>query len=354
MNLSMKLAVATLCATFALAMQPLRPALSAEGNPVEKSAAPETKGPAAEQKAAHPVKSSPSDVVAKVGTTVITRAELDRAEAILLKQNPPQQPVTAEQKKQIDDYIIEQLTAAELLYQAGLKVEVKDIEKAVDEKIAQGKAQFPSTEEFEKVLKEQNLDEKLLRDFTRKEIIISNLVEKEIIPQIKVADEDVKKFYDENLDRYFRKPEQLKASHILIGVDQKDDEETKKKAREKAEGILKEIKAGKDFAELAKANSTCPSSAQGGDLGMFGKGQMVKPFEEAAFALKQGETSGVVETQFGYHIIKLTEKQEAQTVPLDEVKPKITEFLKGQKVQARVAEYVNELRGKTKVENLLK
>ncbi|MBT0662950.1 peptidylprolyl isomerase [Geobacter pelophilus] len=350
----MKLVVTALCATFVLAMQPLRPAVSAEQKPAEKAAAPVAQTAAAAPKAAEQTKPLPTDVVAKVGTTAITRAELERAKAILMKQNPPQQPLTNEQMKQVDDYLIEQLSSAELLYQAGLKVEVKDLEKTINDKISQGKARFPSTEEFEKALKEQNLDEKLLREYTKKEIIVSNLVEKEVASKIKVADEDAKKFYDDNLDKFFRKPEQIKASHILIGVDQKDDADAKKKKKEKIEGILKDVKAGKDFAELAKANSTCPSNAQGGDLGMFGKGQMVKPFEEAAFALKPGETSGVVETQFGYHIIKLTEKQEAQTTPFEEVKPKISEYLQGQKVQAKVQEYVNELKGKTKVEKLLK
>jgi peptidyl-prolyl cis-trans isomerase C len=326
----------------------------AETNPSEKSPAPKEMKPVDASKTAETKKTSPTDIVAKVGTTSINRSELERAKTILMKQNPPQQPLTDEQNNQINDYLIEQLTSAELLYQAGLKIEVKDLEKMVEDKIAQGKARFPSTEEFEKTLKEQNLDEKLLRDYTRKEIIVNNFVEKEIVPKVKLADEDARKFYDENLDKFFRKPDQAKASHILIGVDPQADADTKKKAKDKIDGILKDVKAGKDFAELAKANSTCPSSAQGGDLGMFGKGQMVKPFEDAAFALKPGETSGVVETQFGYHIIKLTEKQEAQTTPFEEVKPKITEYLKGQKVQANVQEYINELKGKIKVEKMLK
>jgi len=353
MKLSTKLIVSALCASFILAIQPPCQASGTEGTPAEKSAATANNTPT-EQKSAEQSKSSPNDPVAKVGTAVIIRAELERAKSILLKQNPPQQPLTPDQNKQIDDYLADQLTSAELLYQAGLKLEIKDLEKMIDDKISQGKARFPSPEEFEKAIKEQNLDDKLLREYTKKEIIVNNFVEKEIVPKVKVTDEDIKKFYDENLDKYFRKPEQVKASHILIGVDQKADDETKKKAKEKIDGLLKEVKAGKDFAELAKANSTCPSSAQGGDLGLFGKGQMVKPFEEAAFALKPGETSGVVETQFGYHIIKLTEKQEGQTTTLDEVKAKISDYLQGQKVQAKVQEFVNELKGKTTVEKLLK
>lgn len=350
---SRKFIYTAISAVFAMALHIGSTSASAAEKPADKVPAPATATPAVEQKASVPAKTSPSDVIAKVGNTAINRAELERAEQILMKQNPPQQPLSAEQKKQVDDYIIDQLTSAELLYQAGLKHEIKDLESKVEEKISQGKARFPSLEEFEKVLKEQNLDEKLLREYTRKEIIVSNLVEKEIVPKAKVSDEDAKKFYTDNLESYFSKPEQVKASHILIGFDQSADAEAKKKAREKADGILKEVKAGKDFAELAKANSTCPSSAQGGDLGMFGKGQMVKPFEDAAFALKPGETSGIVETQFGYHIIKSTEKQEKQTVPFEEAKPKIIEYLQGQKVQAEVQEYVKELKKKTKVEILL-
>jgi peptidyl-prolyl cis-trans isomerase C len=197
------------------------------------------------------------------------------------------------------------------------------------------------------------MNEPDLINLIRKDVIINNLVEKEIISKIAVTEADAKKFYDEN-GAQFKKDSQVKASHILIGVEPTATAEDKKKAKEQAESILKEIKAGKDFAELAKAQSTCPSKTQGGDLGFFGKGQMVKAFEDTAFGLKKDEVSGVVETQFGYHIIKLTDKKEAETVPFTEVKDKIINFLKNQKIQKGVQELVAAQKDKVKVEKLLK
>ena len=107
-----------------------------------------------------------------------------------------------------------------------------------------------------------------------------------------------------------KKPEQVKASHILVKVDAGADEAKKAEARKKIQEIQQKVKAGGDFEALATENSDCPSKAKGGDLGFFERGQMVKPFEEAAFALKPGEVSGIVETQFGYHIIKVQEKKD--------------------------------------------
>ncbi|KAF0221539.1 MAG: peptidyl-prolyl cis-trans isomerase [Geobacteraceae bacterium] len=298
-------------------------------------------------------KTSPSDPLAVVNGAAITRAEVARAVKVLLSQNRITQQVTPDQMKQAEEAALEQLISAEILYQAGLKLEIKDLDKQVEEKITQGKARFPSTEEYEKALKTADLTEKELKELTRKDIIVGNVVEKEIAAKITVPDQDVKKFYDENQDK-FKKGESVRASHILCGVDANASPEEKKKAKEKAEALLKKIKAGEDFAKLAKENSTCPSSAQGGDLGSFGKGQMVPPFEKAAFALKQGEVSDVVETQFGYHIIKLTEKKDAETIKLDETKDRIKDYLKNQKVQKAVADYITELKGKMKVEMLNK
>jgi peptidyl-prolyl cis-trans isomerase C len=184
-------------------------------------------------------------------------------------------------------------------------------------------------------------------------LIISNFIEQTIVPKVKVTEEDCKKFYDENIDK-FKRTETVKASHILCGVDAKATAEEKKKALEKAEKLKKELDGGADFAALAKANSTCPSSQQGGDLGFFGKGQMVPAFENVAFALKPGEVSNVVETQFGYHIIKVTEKKAAETVAFKDVRPRIEEFLKNQKIGAAVNDYLAEVKKTASVEFLMK
>jgi peptidyl-prolyl cis-trans isomerase C len=111
-------------------------------------------------------------------------------------------------------------------------------------------------------------------------------------------------------------------------------------------------KAGEDFAKLAESNSDCPSAKQGGDLDYFGKGQMVKPFEDAAFALKPGEMSGVVETQFGYHIIKVTDRKDAAKTPFEEVKGRITDFLKNNKVKEALEAKVAELKKVAKVDKV--
>ena len=317
--------------------------LSAFGDE-QKTAQPEQKtAPAVEKK------SSPSDVVAKVNGTAITRQDLDRAVKVLVSQNRLPQPLPAESLKQAEDAALDQLISAEMLYQAGQKLEIKDLEKRVDDKINENKAKFPSAEDFEKALKSVDMTEKDLKEFTRKDIVISNIIEKNIASKATATEADAKKFYDDNPDK-FKQEESVKASHILCGVDANASAEDKKKAREKAEALLKKIKAGEDFSTLAKTESTCPSSKQGGDLGYFSKGQMVAPFEKAAFALKPGEVSDVVETQFGYHIIKLTEKKDAGVVKFDTVKEKILDFLKNQKIQKGVSDYLNELREKAKIE----
>lgn len=309
--------------------------------------------PKEETVAAKEVKTSPTDPVAKVGKQTITRGEMERAINVLVAQNRMPKANSPEQRKQIESFAIEQLITAEMLYQDGMKHPPQDLDKQVTEKIAQTKAKFSTPPEFEAALKGANLTEKELEEITRKDIVISNFVEKELTAGIKVPDEEIKKFYDTNKDK-FKKDAQIRASHILCGVDANASAEEKKKAQEKATDLLKKLKAGEDFAKLAKENSTCPSSAQGGDLGYFGKGQMVPPFEEAAFGLKQGDVSGVVETQFGYHIIKLTEKKEAELVKLDEVKERISDYLKNQKVQKAVADHLKDQKDKMKVEILLK
>ena len=158
-----------------------------------------------------------------------------------------------------------------------------------------------------------------------------------------VTDEEVKRFYDAN-ERGFLAPEQVRARHILIRVPSDASGEEKKKAREKIEGVWGRIKKGEDFARLAaELSEDTNSQMNGGDLGYFTKGQMAKPFEEAAFSLKPGQVSGVVETEFGYHLIKVEDHQEARMVTFDAVKEQIRGRLRGEANRLKAEELIRKI-----------
>ena len=131
---------------------------------------------------------------------------------------------------------------------------------------------------------------------------------------------------------------QARASHILV------------KTEEDAQRIMKRLADGEDFAAVAKRFSSCPSRKNGGDLGWFDKGQMVPEFEKAAAALKLGELSDVVESPFGYHIIKVIDRKPADTVKFADVKDKIEDYLKSQKAQKPMSDYVEKIKKEVKVE----
>lgn len=328
-----------------------------KGEPAALAAAANTAAatePAADQKEkqAKAPAVSPDTTIAVVAGSTIKRQDLDRALSVLAAQNRLPDSISPEQRKQMESAALDQLIFAELMYQQGVKTPPEDLEKQVDFKLSQSKSKFQSPAEFEAALKGAGITEKELAEITRKDLIIGNFIDKTIAPTISVSDEEIKKFYDENSSQ-LQEPPQVRASHILIGVDSTASDEEKKKAREKAEALLKEIKGGKDFAEVAKSDSTCPSKAQGGDLGFFGKGQMVPQFEQAAFGMKVGEISDIVETQFGYHIIKVTDKKDGEAPKLEELKDKISTYLKGLKIQKAVFDYVTKLRKEAKVEIML-
>jgi peptidyl-prolyl cis-trans isomerase C len=159
-----------------------------------------------------------------------------------------------------------------------------------------------------------------------------------------VTEQDIKEFYDKNPNEFTG----VRASHILIRP-QGADEASKKIAREETEVVLKEARGGADFAELARKHSADGSAQQGGDLGFFTRGKMVPEFSNAAFALQPGQISDVVETQFGFHIIKVTERKE---IPIAEATEKIRQFLTEKRRRERQQAFVAEVKGKSKIEVL--
>lgn len=331
------------CMTVAVVVSALSVSVVAGATAAEKTTAPVA---AAEKTTPLP------DPVARINGVAIPAADLQKALNAFSK-SPAAAQVPPGKEKELQQFLLNQMLGAELMYQIAEKTPVKDQDKKVADAVARLKTRFKTDDEYKKGLQEQGMTEQSLQELIRRNVIIENYIEQVIVPKQQVSDAEVKAFYDKNPDA-FNQPEQIRASHILITVDPKASAADKKKAKEKIEALLKQIKAGIDFAKLAKEQSGCPSSKQGGDLGYFGKGQMVKPFEDAAWALKPGEVSGVVETQFGYHIIKLSEKKPAGKIPFEDVKLKIADSLKRQKVSEAINATLEEAKKKAKIEILLK
>lgn len=287
------------------------------------------------------------EIAASVNGKAITRAELDR-EVLNLSHRYSMQPQNSSIPGDIESKALDNLISKQLLYEESQKAKIKVDDSEVSENLQQTISKFPNKEAYESALKRENINEEELKNEIRYSLAIQKYVENKYVSKTIITDEEIKNYYDSNPD-LFKHPEMIKASHILIGVDSQADETKKTEARKKIDDIEKELKTGKDFAELAKKYSECPSSSNGGDLGTFKRGQMVQAFEDAAFALNPGEVSSVVETPFGFHIIKVFEKQPEGSFPLDQVKPQINEFLTREKVQKLLENDIENLKSKADI-----
>jgi peptidyl-prolyl cis-trans isomerase C len=291
--------------------------------------------------------------VAVVNGTIIKQAELDSETNRYLDrlQRTGRSPNDLE-RSQIKKQVLENLIARELLYQESQKKGIKVDQQEIDAQLSGLKGRFPNEAEFKNALSRNNLTEADLRSQFERDLAIKKLLDGHIGDKIAVSEKETRAYYDSNLET-FKKPEQVRASHILIKVDPGADEAKKAEARTKIESLQTKLKKGEDFGALAKEYSEGPSGPKGGDLGFFGRGQMVKPFEETAFAMKPGQVSDMVETNFGYHLIMVSDRTPEGTIPYEEVKDRLQQFLKQQKVQEAIAQYVETLKGKAKIERFL-
>lgn len=215
---------------------------------------------------------------------------------------------------------------------AGVSVTDADVDAELDKLIKS----YPSPEQFQFSLAQSGMSMDDFKDQIRTDLKIRKILE----PTITITDEEIKKTYEENKERYAT-PEQVQASHIL--VDKKED----------ADAILQELKGGADFATMAKEKSKDGSKDSGGELGYFGRGDMVPEFEEAAFKLNVGEISEVVQSQFGYHIIKVTDKKAATTPTFEEKKDEIREELFNVQMGQKVPAWIQQIQADATIVNNL-
>ncbi|MBI1873486.1 MAG: peptidylprolyl isomerase [Acidobacteria bacterium] len=288
--------------------------------------------------------------MARVNGEEVKRAELERAVKNL--EGRAGQPLPAERRSEVYRNMLDQIVSFTLLKQESRARKISVADAEVDAQLAQMRQQFTDEQAFTKALAGQDLTLEKLKDDTRTGMQVSKMLETELSPKIAVQEKNVADFYAQNPDK-FKQEESVRASHILIRADAKADPATKERARQRAAEVLKKAKSGADFAALAKEYSADGSAAQGGDLGFFGRGQMAPPFENAAFALKPGEISEVVQSDFGFHVIRLTDHRPARTVPLAEVGGRINQYLIEQRRQQLTDEFVAKLKSKGKVEILI-
>lgn len=304
----------------------------------------------AEAPAAKPV--DLKDPVATVNGEKISKAQLQEAFDNALKMSGMEASKLSEDQ-QLAGYhkLLDDLITEKLLKEKAAEYKITDDEVAAE--LERVKKNFPDDKAFQEQLKQAGQTEEKLKGLIKDGLAQRKWIEAQTAGKTDVTDTDAEKFYKENL-KEFEQPDQVRASHILFMVPQGAPEEEAKKKEAAAEAAYERAKKGEDFAKLAEELTEEPNGKERkGDLDFFSKEQMVPEFANAAFDLKVGDISKPVKTQFGYHVIKVTDKKPAGTVPFDQVKPQLTSYLKSQKQQAAVQDVITKLRGDAKIVNNL-
>ena len=244
---------------------------------------------------------------------------------------------------------LEQLIEAELFWQAAQEKNLIAPPEQVRSAIERLRTVVGSEEALKRRLDNAGFTEATYLDYLKRMLSSQLYVEREVTSAVSVSDQAVHDFYAANRDKFVR-PEQLSARHILIKLDPAADTVQRARARQRIDEILAEARKGADFAALAEKYSEDVTAASGGSLGRFPRGRMVKAFEDAAFALQPGELSGVVESPFGYHVIKLESREPGGPVPEAEVSGRVREYLLAVQRQRAVKDALEVLRARAKIE----
>ncbi len=296
---------------------------------------------------AAPPPSTSQDVAAQVNGRIVTYQDLN--EIFLARTRVPFETVQENPRAhQVRKQILEHMVNDELITQEAERQKLSVAPELVDERLKDIQARFPSTEAFNEKLKSAGLTVEQLKEDIHASLLRQQIIEKEILEKVSVSPDEVKTFFDEHKDDYVQE-ESVRARHILIKLARDASREDDQKAKDRAKAVLARAKKGEDFAGLATQYSEGPTKEQGGDLGYFGRGKMVKPFSDAAFQLKVGEISDLVRSEFGYHLIKVEDRKEAKRFSFEEAKDQVKTDLRRQQATALYQEYVKGLREKAAI-----
>jgi peptidyl-prolyl cis-trans isomerase C len=314
------------------------------------SGQPGAPGQPAVQAPPKPVPAQLPDVIARVNGEEVKKADLERM--IKTMEGRAGQAVPPDRRDEIYRGAIDQLIVYTLLKQESKNKAVKVDEAEINQKVTELRGQFPTQEAFQQALKARGMTEDSLKSDARVDLSVNKVMDGAVANVPGPTDAEAKDFYNKNPEK-FKQDAQVRASHILVRVDPNADAKTKARAKAEIDSVLRELKAGGDFGKLAQKHSQDGSAAQGGDLGYFPKGQMVPEFDQVAFSLPVGQLSGIVTTQFGYHILKVTDKKPPRTVPYEEAQAQIKQYLEQDKKQKAADAYIESLKKKSKIDILI-
>jgi peptidyl-prolyl cis-trans isomerase SurA len=286
------------------------------------------------------------EIVARINNQIITRTEYEHEQQQLIQEAQQQDAAHAKEiAEQGQKDVLRGLIDRQLLLEKGKDLGITadtELIKRLDEMRKQMK--LDSMDDLEKAAEAQGVSFEDFKQNMRTEIITQQVIQREVGGHINVTREDEQKFYDEH-KADLERPEQIKLSEILISTEQAGDDQQKiDAAKAKADDVLKQIKAGTAFEEIAKKESQGPSAAQGGDLGEFKRGTLAKQLEDLTFGMKKDQVSDVIRTKQGFVILKVTEHQTAGIPRFNEIENRVQEAVYMQKLQPALREYLKRLR----------
>jgi len=292
------------------------------------------------------------DVVATVEGQDIKKEELEAAlTAALARQGIPADQLPGDQKTQGYRMLLNDLITEKLVTKRSAQIEVKDEDIAAQ--FEQFRTRFGTAEAFEEQMKQSGQSVDKIKTDIRAYLKQQNWVQEQVKDAPKATDADAEEYFTKNPND-FKKPEQVRASHILVAVPADATEEQVGEKKKLADAITVRVKGGEPFDKLAAELSEDPSAKQNsGDLNFFTREQMVPEFANAAFGMQKGEISAPVKSQFGFHIIQLTDRKDAETMGLESVKPRLLAFLNQRMRDTQIQKVLTELREKAEVKILL-
>jgi peptidyl-prolyl cis-trans isomerase SurA len=286
------------------------------------------------------------EIIARVNNQIITRTAYQHEQEQLKQEAQQQDPAHADQivadgQKDVLRGLIDRQLLLEKGKELGITADT-DLIKRLDEMRKQMKLE--TMEDLEKAAQAQGISFEDFKDNLRTEIITQQVIQREVGSHMNIGKEEEQRFYQQHKSELARN-EGVRLSEILVSTEQAGEDQQKiDAAKTKAEEVLKQIRAGGDFAEIAKKESQDPSAAQGGDLGQFERGKLAKQLEDLTFGMKKGDVSDVIRTKQGFVILKVTDHVMPGVPTYAEVEPRLQEAVYMQKLQPSLREYLKKLR----------